>query len=297
MLTVYAPAKVNLILEVLGKYDDYHQISSILQTIDLCDVLSFELAEQISLKCSEPSLEGNNLVAEAAMLLKTATRSDKGAQIELHKHIPWGVGLGGGSSDAASALLALTKLWKLNLSVSELVQLASKLGSDVPFFIYGGTAVIEGSGERVTPLPPLYPTCFVLLVPPLAKIPGKTKRLYGKLNAGHFTKGEFVRAALLLLRREKTIPLALIFNVFEKVAFDFFPNLNEYKRDFEEAGAAKVCLVGSGSCLFTTTREEEKAKKLYLRLKNQGLECYLSTSLNKATRVADSYANEKDRRR
>ena len=281
MLTVYAPTKVNLVLEVLGKYDDYHQISSILQTIDLCDVLNFELAEQISFNCSEPSLEGNNLVAEAAMLLKKATSYDKGAQIELHKHIPWGVGLGGGSSDAASTLLALTKLWKLNLSVSELLQLASKLGSDVPFFICGGTALIEGRGEKVTPLPPSYPTCFVLLVPPLAKIPGKTKKLYSKLNAGHFTKGQFVRAALLSLRREKTIPPALMFNVFEKVAFDFFPKLNEYKRNFEEAGASKVCLAGSGPCLFTSVPEERKAKELYLRLKNQGLECYLASSFPK----------------
>ncbi len=279
MLTVYAPAKVNLVLEVLRKYDDYHQISSILQTIDLCDVLNFELAEQISLKCSEPSLESNNLVAEAAMLLKKVTRFDKGAQIELHKHIPWGVGLGGGSSDAASTLLALNKLWKLNLSVSELLQLALKLGSDVPFFIYGGTALIEGSGEKVTPLPPSHPTYFCLLVPPLAKIPDKTKRLYSKLNAGHFTKGELVHTALLVLRRERTIPPALMFNVFEEVAFNFFPKLDEYRRKFEEAGAAKVCLVGSGPCLFTPIREEEKARELYLRLKKQGLECYLSASL------------------
>jgi len=281
MLTVYAPAKVNLVLEVLRKNDDYHQISSILQTIDLCDVLNFELAEQISFNCSEPSLEDNNLVMEAAMLLKKATRCDNGAQIELYKHIPWGVGLGGGSSDAASTLLALTKLWKLNLSVSELLQLASKLGSDVPFFIYEGTALIEGKGDKVTPLPPIYPTCFVLLVPPLAKIPGKTKKLYGKLNAGHFTKGQFVRAALLSLRREKTIPLALMFNVFEKVAFDFFPKLNEYKSSFEEAGASKVYPVGSGSCLFTSVPEERKAKELYLRLENRGLECYLASSFPK----------------
>ncbi len=283
MLTVYAPAKVNLVLEVLGEYDNSHQISSILQTIDLCDVLNFKLAEQISLKCSEPSLEDNNLVTEAAILLKKAIGYDKGAQIELHKHIPWGIGLGGGSSDAASALLALTKLWKLTLPVSELLRLASKLGSDVPFFIYGGTALIEGTGEKVTPLPPSSPTYFVLLVPPLAKIPGKTRRLYSKLNAGHFTKGELIHAALLVLRREETIPPALMFNTFEKVAFDFFPKLNEYKRKFEEVGASKVCLAGSGPCLFAPIREKEKAKKLYLRLKNQGLECYLSASLPKGT--------------
>ncbi len=281
MLTAYAPAKINLVLEVLGKYDDYHQISSILQTIDLYDVLNFELAEETSFNCSEPNLAGNNLVIEAAMLLKKAMRYDKGAQIELRKHIPGGAGLGGGSSDAASTLLALTKLWKLNLSVSELLQLASKLGSDVPFFIHGGTALIEGRGEKVTPLSHSYPTFFVLLVPPLAKIPGKTKKLYSKVNAGHFTKGQFVHAALLSLRKEKTIPPALMFNVFEKVAFDFFPKLDEYKRSFEEAGASKVYLAGSGPCLFTPMHEQGKAKELYLHLKNQGLECYLSASLSR----------------
>lgn len=278
MLTAYAPAKINLVLEVLGKYDDYYQISSILQTINLYDVLNFELAEEISFNCSEPSLEKDNLVIEAAALLKEATKYDKGTRIELRKHIPWGVGLGGGSSDAASTLLALNKLWKLKLSIPQLLRLASKLGSDVPFFIYGGTALVEGRGERVTPLPPLPSTCFVLLVPPSAEIPGKTKQLYSKLNAGYFTTGQFVRAALLSLRQEKTIPPTLMFNVFEKVAFDFFPKISEYKRNFEEAGASTVYLAGSGPCLFTPVSEEGKAKELYLCLKNRGLECYLAFS-------------------
>ncbi|MFB0557032.1 MAG: 4-(cytidine 5'-diphospho)-2-C-methyl-D-erythritol kinase, partial [Dehalococcoidia bacterium] len=129
MLTIYAPAKINLVLEVLGKYDGYHQISSIFQTINLCDTLRFQLAEGISFKCSEPSLERNNLVTEAATLLRKATKYNKGGRIELGKNITWGVGLGGGSSDAASTLLALNKLWELKLPVSELVHLAAKLGS------------------------------------------------------------------------------------------------------------------------------------------------------------------------
>jgi len=283
MLTVYAPAKVNLVLEVLGKYDDCHEVCSIVQAIDLYDALDFELAEEISLNSSEPGLEGNNLVIEAARLLKKATRYGKGAQIKLYKHIPWGVGLGGGSSDAASTLSALNKLWKLKLPIPELLLLASKLGSDVPFFAYGGTAVVEGKGERVTPLWPLYPTHFVLLVPPLGKVPGKTGKLYGKLNAGHFTQGQFVRAALLSLKRNRTIPPDLMFNVFEKVAFDFFAKLDEYRKRFEKAGASKVHLAGSGPCLFTPIREELKAKELYSRLKNDGLECYLSASLPRNT--------------
>jgi 4-diphosphocytidyl-2-C-methyl-D-erythritol kinase len=278
MLTIYAPAKINLILEVLGEYADHHQILSILQTINLCDILRFQLAEEISFKCSEPSLEHNNLVTEAAKLLKKATKYNKGVRIELDKNIPWGVGLGGGSSDAASTLLTLNKLWKLKLSVSNLVHLAAKLGSDVPFFIYGGTALVEGKGEKVTPLPSLSPTWFVLLVPPLAKIQDKAKQLYSRLDASHFTKGQFVQAALPSLGQGKTLAPTLMFNVFEKVVFDYFPKLAKYKKSFEEAGASNIHLAGSGPCLFTAVYEEGKANELCLRLRRQGLECYVASS-------------------
>ncbi len=278
MLTVHAPAKINLVLEVLGRHDNYHRISSIVQAVNLCDVLNFQLDEEISFKCSEPSLERDNLVTEAATLLKKVTGYNRGARIELRKHIPWGVGLGGGSSDAAAALLALNELWKLELSVFELIYIASKLGSDVPFFIYGGTALVEGRGEKVTPLPSLSSTWFVLLVPPLSKIPGKTRQLYNKLNDSHFTKGHFVRAALLSLTQEKTIVPSLIFNVFEEVACDVFPKLNEYKEKFKEAGASKIHLVGSGSALFTSVYEEEEANQIRSCLRKQGLECYVTSS-------------------
>jgi len=283
MLTVYAPAKINLVLEVLGKYNDYHQISSILQTINLCDILNFKLAGEISFKCSEPSLEHNNLVIAAAMLLKKEAKYDRGAQIELRKNIPWGMGLGGSSSDAAATLLTLNELWGLKLSIPELAHLAAELGSDIPFFIYGGTALVEGKGEKVTPLPSLPPTCFVLLVPPLPKIQDKTKQLYAKLNASYFTKGQFVHTAWLSLRQRKTLPPSLMSNVFEKVAFDFFPSLAKYKRSFDEVGAPSVHLAGSGPCLFTPVYGEREANELCLRLRKQGLECHVAFSLPKSS--------------
>jgi len=280
MLTVHAPAKVNLVLEVLGKHDDYHRISSIIQSIDLCDVLNFQLDEEIYeiyFECDEPSLKRDNLVTQAATLF--STRRSLGARIELRKHIPWGVGLGGGSSDAAATLLALNELWGLGLSLSDIIRLASKLGSDVPFFIYGGTALVEGKGEKITPLPSLSLTYFVLLVPPLPRISSKTKQMYNRLNATHFTEGQFVQKALSSLRQGKTLDHSLMFNVFEKVAFDFFPGLDKYRKILEEAGAPGVHLAGSGPCLFTFFSGEEKARELYSRLKKHGLECYLASSL------------------
>jgi len=278
MLTVYAPAKINLVLEVLGKHNDYHRISSIVQSIDLCDALNFQLDEKICFECDEPSLKRDNLVTRAATLLKESTKCSMGARIELRKHIPWGVGLGGGSSDAAAALLALNELWGLGLPLSELVPLASELGSDVPFFIHKGTAVIEGKGEKVTPLPSLPSTCFVLLVPPLPKIEGKTKQMYNHLDAAYFTGGQFVQRALSSLRKGRAIDHGLMFNVFEKVAFDFFPGLDKYRKTLEEAGAPGVYLAGSGPCLFTFFSGQEKAGELFSRLKKRGLECYLASS-------------------
>jgi len=294
MLTVYAPAKINLVLEVLDKDNDYHRISSIVQSIDLCDVLHFQLDEAIYFECDEPSLKRDNLVTRAAALLKESTKCSLGARIELHKHIPWGMGLGGGSSDAAATLLALNELWGVGLSLSELVRLASKLGSDVPFFIHKGTALIEGRGEKVTPLPSLPTTWFVLLVPPLPKIPGKTKQMYSNLRAAYFTEGRFVQATLSSLKQGKAIDPGLIFNVFEKVAFDFFPGLDKYRKTLEEAGAPGVHLAGSGPCLFTFFSVEKEAGELFSRLKKKGLECYLASSFPH-TKVTRGLKTRRDR--
>jgi len=278
MLTVYAPAKVNLVLEALGKLDDYHKISSIVQSIDLCDVLNFQLGEEICFECNESSLKRGNLVTRAAILLKESTRYSLGARIELHKHIPWGVGLGGGSSNAAATLLALNELWELGLSLPELAQLASELGSDVPFFIYKGTALVEGKGEKVTPLPSSSSTFFVLLVPPLPQVPDKTRRMYDNLSTVHYTQGQFVHRAVSSLRQGKMIDRSFMFNVFEKIAFDFFPGLDKYRKALEEAGAREAHLAGCGPCLFTFFAMEKEARDLFSRLKKQGLGCYLASS-------------------
>lgn len=278
MLTVYAPAKVNLVLEALGKLDDYHKISSIVQSIDLCDVLNFQPGEEICFECNESSLKRGNLVTRAAILLKENTRYRQGARIELHKHIPWGVGLGGGSSNAAATLLALNELWELGLSLPELVQLASELGSDVSFFIYKGTALVEGKGEKVTPLPSSSSTFFVLLVPPLPQIPDKTRRMYDNLSTPHYTQGQFVQRALSSLRQGKIIDRSFMFNVFEQIAFDFFPGLDKYRKALEEAGAREAHLAGCGPCLFTFFAMEKDARELFSRLKKQELECYLASS-------------------
>jgi 4-diphosphocytidyl-2-C-methyl-D-erythritol kinase len=276
MLTCVAPAKINLVLEVLSKRDDgYHEIRSLVQTINLCDVLSFELADKTSFECTESSLQtSDNLVVQAAELLRKIGGSDKGAKIKLEKRIPWRAGLGGGSSDAAATLSALNKLWGLKLTASDLVELAARLGSDVPFFIYGGTALIEGRGEKVTPLPASAMGWFVLLMPPMPRILRKTQRLYSRLDARYFTEGQFAGKASKTWSQDRQLSPSLLFNVFDKVAFDAFPGLEDYWGRFEEAGGMDIHLVGSGPALFAPVDGEAKAEEVYQRLRQQGLEAY-----------------------
>src|SRR4030042_6633058 len=202
-----APAKINLVLEVLGKRDDgYHELRSLVQTISLCDVISLEPTDVISLECSEPVLQtSDNLAIRAAELLRQVSGCQKGARIKLQKRIPWGAGLGGGSSDAATTLVALNRLWELKLKTSELIELAARLGSDVPFFIHGGAGLVEGRGEKVTPLEAVAPRWFVLLIPPLSKISNKTQRLYSCLGSQYFTDGHLVDRAVISWSKDKLI--------------------------------------------------------------------------------------------
>jgi len=277
MVTILAPAKLNLVLEVLSRRrDGYHEILSLMQTIDLCDELTFEAADEICLECTEPSLQGmDNLVLRAALLLKEVTGFNNGVKIKLKKRIPWGVGLGGGSSDAAVTLVTLNQLWGLNLDMAELTKLAIQLGSDVPFFLYQGLALVSGKGEKVRPMLSLTPLWFVALVPPLPPVLQKTKHLYRSLTPKHFTAGEFVRKAVESLSQGRRFVPPLLFNVFEWVAYDVFSGLREYRERFMKAGATNVCLAGSGPALFSMVEEEAIGRELYNRLYSEELECYL----------------------
>jgi len=283
MLKYLAPAKINLVLEVLSKRaDGYHEIRSLVHAINLCDVLFFELADETSFECTEPSLQtSDNLVVQAAELLKKVSGYNRGAKIKLEKLIPWGAGLGGGSSDAATTLSALNKLWGLELATSDLVELATRLGSDVPFFIHGGAALIEGRGEKVMPLATSMQSWFVLLMPPLPRIPRKTQQLFSRLDARHFTGGQFAYRAFKIWSQDRRLSPSLLFNVFDKVAFDAFPGLEDYWKRFEEAGGTDIHLVGSGPALFAPVDGEAKAEEVYRRLCQQGLEAHSVSTLIK----------------
>jgi len=309
MLTVSAYAKINLTLEVLGRRSDgYHEVATVFQEIDLKDTLSFESFAQhcgIILDCNHPDLElskpsqklkktvvpeepkGNkraipqkhekspNLVLKAAKLLQEVAGSQQGAAISIKKGIPISAGLGGGASDAAATLRALNELWGLGMSLDELLRLASSLGSDTAFFLYGGTALGEGRGERVRPLPPFPPSWAVLFRPPVAVPPNKTECLYASLDPSCFSEGQFTRRVVASLQRGGEPPPSSFFNAFERIAFTTYVRLEEYWQRLYALGADSVHLAGSGPTLFTMVRGKAQGERLYRSLRREGLEAYL----------------------
>jgi len=278
MLTLQAPAKINLTLEVLGKRPDgFHEIRSVIQTINLCDSLSFRLSRKLQFGSDNPDLvPEESLVLRATALLQQTKGRFEGATIEISKRIPLVSGLGGDSSGAAATLRGLNKLWQLGLSFENLLELATRLGSDVAFFLYGGTALVEGRGERVTQLPPLCNRWVVLVVPDVPQIREKTRQLYASLKPSHYTDGQITEELVNALSEGREFKPSMLFNTFENVAFEFFPKLEVYKEHFIKLGASHVHLAGSGPTLFTMLEDKAQAEDLYKRCQQQGMECYLA---------------------
>jgi 4-diphosphocytidyl-2-C-methyl-D-erythritol kinase len=194
--------------------------------------------------------------------------------IELEKRIPLMSGLGGDSSDAAATLRGLNEFWELGLSPQKLLELAVPLGSDVSFFFYGGTALAEGKGESVTPLPPLPHMRVVMIVPDMPREPGKTGEMYASLRPSHFTDGQITEKLLKALKEGEFSP-SLLFNTFENIALERFSRLKVYEEHFRKLGAPNVHLAGSGPALFTMLEDKAQAEDLYTRCKQQGIGAYL----------------------
>ena len=173
----------------------------------------------------------------------------------------------------------LNKLWGLGLSPWELAGLAQQLGSDVAFFLYGGTALLEGKGEIVAPLPSLPHMWVVLVVPPVSRTSGKTERLYASLDASHYTQGQITERLVALLTAGEVAMASILFNVFDSVAVASFAGLGDFWEQFLKAGAEEVHLAGSGPTLFTLAEDKTQAEKIYQHLQQQGLESHLTDTL------------------
>ncbi|MFH0769049.1 MAG: 4-(cytidine 5'-diphospho)-2-C-methyl-D-erythritol kinase [Chloroflexota bacterium] len=281
MLTLLAPAKLNLTLEVLRKRQDgFHEIRSVIQTINLGDTLSFEPSGSMEFKSDLSGwIAEESLVSKTASLFQQATGCSRGATITVSKRIPLVSGLGGDSSDAAAVLCGLNQLWEQNLSREELLKLAWQLGSDVAFFLYGGTALIEGRGELVTPLPSLPHMWVVLALSPVPRLSGKTKQLYDSLSTNHYTDGHITQQLVEEIKKGEELGSSLLFNTFESVVFTPFSELRIYRDHIVKMGAPTVHLAGSGPALFTLMNDRARAEDLYGHLKQQRFESYLTDTL------------------
>jgi 4-diphosphocytidyl-2-C-methyl-D-erythritol kinase len=260
-----APAKFNLFLEVLRKRPDgYHDLESLMVAVDLCDTLELRAAPggAISLSCDPPTLSGgpDNLVHKAAAALRAeAERPELGATIRLTKRIPTRAGLGGGSSDAAAALLGLNEIWKLGLTREELVAIAASIGSDVAFFLTPPAAWCTGRGEVVTPEPSGGEFHFVLVCPPVGL---GTAEVYKRLAASREpTRGpEPAGAVRAAFRAGNAVALGrALFNRLEEPAFALEPLVKRVRDRLGALGPCGAMMSGSGSAVFALCHDRPDA--------------------------------------
>ena len=280
-MRIYAPAKVNWTLEVLGPREDgYHEVRTVMQAIDLCDALEVGPGEGVRLEVEGPhEASGDDLVLRAAALVDGG--GGRGARIRLTKRIPVAAGLGGGSSDGAATLRGLNELWGLGLGGERLAEMAAGLGSDVPFFMTGGAALAEGRGERVTPLPDFEGVWLVLVVPPL-QLSDKTKRMYAALTQSDFTDGSRTGRLVEVIREGRAVEDGDLCNVFEPAAYAVFEGLDAYREGLLAAGAGRVHLAGAGPALFALRPDEASARAMLSRLRAPGGEAFAVRTLTAA---------------
>lgn len=274
-----APAKINLYLAVLGKRKDgFHQIETVMQTVSLFDEI--KLIEQNSgikvLSSSSKIPKGPaNLVYQAADFFLRKTKIKRGVLIELKKNIPVGAGLGGGSSDAAAVLKGLNKLWGLKLSQKKLLAWAQELGSDVPFFIKGGTAWASGRGEKIKALKIKKNFCFLLFFPGFPLFTAKVYKTFSQLNRqaepeNHKHIKYITREVKQLIFNLKKGDLQLLkenlYNGLEKAVFKLSPDLMAYRRKLYRTGLKPVLVSGSGTTLFTPVKSVTEAENFINKL-------------------------------
>lgn len=275
-LTLKAPAKVNIYLNVLGKRQDgYHKIESIAQTISLCDILHFQRAESgINISCDSSSVPNgrDNLVHRAAKLFFNLTGIKKGVSITIEKNIPLGAGLGGGSTDAATTLVGLNMLFETDISVVRLMDLSSTLGTDVPFCIKTGTALLTGKGEKVYPLPPIREGWLLLVYP---NIHISTPWVYSRVSSG-LTLGK-QNGKLSITEIKKKIKdeglqgvKHLLYNKLEEVVINNFSSVASIKRKLKTQGINSILMSGSGSTVFAVVESKWKAQQLAIYMQDDG---------------------------
>lgn len=281
-------AKINLTLRSLGRRaDGYHELETVFQTISLHDELTFSARDdaRLELDCDAPGIPADetNLVHRAGVALRERYGVSRGARVELRKRIPAGGGLGGGSSNAAVALVGLARLWEIETKRQTLAEIGAGLGADVPFFLTGGTALGTGRGTDIHPLLDL-PQKYLLLITPGVHV--STAEAYKSLNAPALTKPlSPVNLTVSRVQAEISGSLhAVLENDFERVVYRLYPEIERARTSLIAAGARSALLSGSGAsvfALFDSSDERERARGS-LQVET-GWQVFASTTLTRAT--------------
>jgi len=276
MLFVKAPAKINLTLDVLYKRpDNYHEVEMIMTTVDLADRIGLEPTVDGSIKIISADRfvpnDHKNLAYQAAQLLKDTYGIQEGVSISIEKQIPIAAGLAGGSSDAAATLKGLNELWKLDLTLDELAELGAKIGSDVSFCVYGGTALATGRGEKIKELP-APPTCWVVLAKP--KLGVSTADVYGGLKLDEIEHPNTTQMIQAIETDNYELLCQSVGNVLESVTFKLHPDVVMIKEQMKRFGADAVLMSGSGPTVFGLVDNESRMSRIYNGLRGFCEEVY-----------------------
>lgn len=268
-----ARAKINLGLDVVRKREDgYHEVRMIMQMINLYDRITLRRSTEPGIRVTTnlPYLPVNedNLVYRAAKLLMEEFKVTVGAEIELQKYIPVAAGMAGGSSDAAAVMVGVNRIFHLGLTKKQLMERGVKIGADVPFCIMRGTALAEGIGEVLTPLPAM-PHCSLVIAKP--KIHVSTKFVYGNLKASELKEHPDIDGQVQALREGSLEQLvAKMGNVLESVTVPAYPVIDEIKRTMLKNDAMGAMMSGSGPTVFGIFEREERAQEVCRLLKKEG---------------------------
>lgn len=283
-LVFKTPAKINLGLYVLGKRPDgYHEVDTILQMVSLYDTIELEsLPGAVELICDCPGVpsDATNLATRAALILRETVpdRKDLGCRIRLEKNIPVGAGLGGGSGNAAGVLWGLNVLWDLKLKRQDLMVLAARLGSDIPFFLCSPMARGTGRGEQVAPMQPAKKMAVILIFP---RFSIAASAVYSSPNLKLTTGGNNISMLQKNLSQQKIAGLgALLHNDLEPIVLKDYPVIRVLKDKLEALKSEGALVSGSGSTVFAVFASSQEANHAYIACKEEEWDTFLTETVS-----------------
>ena len=243
-------AKINFTLEILGKLNnEFHSISSLMHTVDLHDEISINNSKILNIETSQNTIKlEENIIYKTILLVKNEFSVKKWVDVVIKKNIPLSAGLGGGSSNAAATLLSLNKLWKLKMNDNKLIEMGALLGSDVPFFINGGGAVVSGKGEIISPVSNCNFDEILLIYPKniFRSIESKTKYMYSRISNIHYTDGNFTENIINNLSKISKLNFSNFHNPFFSVLCDESREFKDIISYLENQHINKYFLSGAG---------------------------------------------------